>query len=117
MPVRRPCLDCPKLAEPGQARCTACTRHRRQALGSATARGYDSRWAKHAKAAIADHRAKHGDICPGYRRPAHTIHPDQWVCDHDLGPLCRSCNATKAATEDRTRARQDSPSRRRPNGT
>jgi 5-methylcytosine-specific restriction protein A len=103
--VRRPCLEpgCPNLAQPGHPRCLNCTRaHRRQA-GTTAARGYGPTWRRHAHAAIATHRAQHGDTCPGWARQPHAIAPSQWVCDHDLGPLCRSCNARKAATVDKAR--------------
>jgi 5-methylcytosine-specific restriction protein A len=101
--VRRPCLDCGTLTN-GTTRCDPCTRATRRARGSATARGYNAAWARHAKATIAAHRRRHGDTCPGWDRPAHPIAPADWVCDHDIGPLCRSCNGTKAATLDRARA-------------
>jgi 5-methylcytosine-specific restriction protein A len=106
--VRRPCLSCPALAEPGKPRCEPCRLARVRAInrvrGSATARGYGSAWARHAKAAIAAYRAAHGDICPGWDRAPHAIDPKSWCCDHQTGPLCRGCNSRKAATVDKLSA-------------
>jgi hypothetical protein len=47
--------------------------------------------------------AQHGQVCPGWGRPAHES--TDLVVDHDVGPLCRSCNSRKAATVDKARAR------------
>lgn len=99
--VGRPCLDCGAITH-GGPRCPTCTRTHRRSQGSATARGYNAAWARHAQQAITDYRARHGDICPGFRREPHAA--TDWACDHDLGPMCRSCNARKAATADRARA-------------
>jgi hypothetical protein len=105
--VRRPCLEphCPNLAAPGQPRCTPCTISHRRARPTTTAQGYGWTWQRHARSAITAYRQTHGDICPGFGTPAHPITPpNHWVCDHDLGPLCQSCNGRKAATVDRARA-------------
>jgi hypothetical protein len=109
---RRPCLvpGCPNLAAPGKPRCpdhhAARSRAVSRARGSATARGYDSKWAAYAKARIAAWRERHGDICPGWDRDPHPVdNPRSWVCDHDAGQaMCRSCNSRKAATHDKARA-------------
>jgi len=57
--------------------------------------------------AVADWRAKHGDVCPGYNRPPHPA--TDLTADHLLpraqggGPgsplavLCRSCNSARGA--------------------
>lgn len=66
---------------------------------------YHGSWPTEAKARIAAHRANHGDLCPGWARDPHPIDPTAWTCDHDLGPLCRSCNSRKGATIDKERAR------------
>ena len=57
-------------------------------------------------AAVAAHRAQHGDWCPGWGRPAHAstdLTADHIVeishggaPDGDLQVLCRSCNSRKA---------------------
>jgi 5-methylcytosine-specific restriction enzyme A len=53
---------------------------------------------------MAEHRACHGDWCPGFGLPAHA--DADLVVDHDVGVLCRSCNGRKAATVDKQRARR-----------
>lgn len=57
--------------------------------------------------AVADHKAIHGNWCPGYQVPAHTS--DRLTADHltpvaaggapdgPLGVLCVSCNSRKGA--------------------
>ena len=98
----RPCLDCGTPAP--RTRCRRCeARHQHKRNQSPQRDKYRGDWARIAKAAIAQHRATHGDICPGYRTPPHPVTPDQWTCDHDLGPLCRPCNGRKGATEDKGR--------------
>lgn len=113
VPARRTCIDCPNTAPPGKSRCPDCQRRTNRARGSATARGYDHTWQRHARQAITAHRTQHGDTCPGWNRPAHTIHPTDWVCDHDIGPLCRPCNSSKAGSHDRQRATQQRQQRDR----
>lgn len=58
-------------------------------------------------AAVAAYRAEHGDVCPGYGRPAHPS--NDLTADHTLararggGPttplevLCRRCNSARGA--------------------
>lgn len=116
---RRPCLGIPQadappacptqaLAPEGKSRCLACerlTRKPHEARRPPRSKAqYKGGWPAQAKAAIAAHRAIHGDVCPGWQREPHPIHPSHWVCDHDVGPLCTSCNGTKAATADKQRA-------------
>ena len=108
--VRRPCLDCSALAEPGKPRCATCHQARTRAISRA--RGTDSQPAATTPSGHATPRPpspptaqRHGDICPGWGRDPHPIDPKSWCCDHDLGALCRSCNARKAATADKQRAR------------
>lgn len=62
---------------------------------------YRGDWPTRSRAAIAAHRAQHGDVCPGWRHPPHVIHRSEWTCDHELGPLCRSCNSRKGVMHDR----------------
>jgi len=59
-------------------------------------------------AVVAAHRAMHGDVCPGWLRPAHAS--SDLTADHvvpvaaggaEAGPLqviCRSCNSAKRDT-------------------
>lgn len=67
---------------------------------------YRGTWPKESAARIAAHRALNGDVCPGYGRAPHPIDPADWTCDHDLGPLCRSCNGRKGATTDKQHRRR-----------
>lgn len=75
---------------------------------------YVDRDRKRRKAAVDAHRARHGDWCPGFGRPAHAA--TDLTADHivemqeggspdgALGVLCRSCNSRKAqATQTRLR--------------
>jgi hypothetical protein len=66
------------------------------------ARGYGAPWAKRSRRARQAWISEHGWLCPGWKRPHHVA--DDLVVDHDLGVLCRQCNSTKAATEDKARA-------------
>lgn len=102
---RRPCLGCPhgNIAEPGKPRCRSCEQQY-QRQRNASRPQYRGTWATHSKQAIAAYRAEHGDVCPGWSRPPHPVTPDQWTCDHDLGPLCRKCNSAKGGSHDRRRA-------------
>lgn len=110
MPRQRmkPCAQpgCPELQH--DSRCPDHRRddgrYRRQ-FGSKRAEPRDR--ARRASA-VAQHRAQHGDWCPGYERPPHPS--SDLTADHiievaaggddhgDLQVLCRSCNSTKAAT-------------------
>lgn len=119
---RRPCLGTPPapghpptcpthaIAPLGRSRCDDCdTATKRTQEANRPPRDkarYHGTWPTLARQTIATHRATHGDICPGWEREPHPIIPDQWVCDHDAGPMCRSCNGRKAATHDRARATQ-----------
>lgn len=86
----RRCIDCQTPHTTTRARCPTCH-----------ARRYGSSWRTTSRTTIAEHIARHGPTCPGYHRPAHTVPATHLVTDHDLGVLCRSCNAAKANTEDR----------------
>lgn len=105
----RPCLDCGRLTR-NPSRCdehqAAWQARQDQLRGSATQRGYDSQWQRTAKAAVAAHRAAHGDWCPGHGVPAHQS--SDLTADHivpkarggsdsaeNVAVLCRSCNARK----------------------
>jgi 5-methylcytosine-specific restriction protein A len=106
---QRPCLDCGRLTR-NPSRCdthqAAWQARHDQQRGSATARGYDSRWACTARQAVANHRAQHGDWCPGWKRPPHRA--SDLTADHatpkalggtddpdNVQVLCRSCNSRK----------------------
>lgn len=106
---QRPCLVCgrltrnPSRCDVHQAEYMAARNARR---GSANARGYTAEYRKRAAYVLAQHRATHGEHCPGYRVPAH-VSSDLTV-DHivplakggthelsNLSVLCRACNARK----------------------
>jgi 5-methylcytosine-specific restriction protein A len=102
-PARRLCADCPNPAPPGHTRCPPCDRTHRTRYTHRNQQ-YRGTWPTTAARRIANYRARHGDICPGYGTEPHPT--TDWVCDHDLGPMCRSCNSRKAATTDRARRRR-----------
>jgi len=97
----RYCLDCRGLTD--ATRCPSCRgahdRGRRKAAGYD--QRYDHAWRKHSKQTREAWVGGHGPWCPGYRRPGHWVTPTALVVDHDIGVLCRACNGTKAATEDK----------------
>ena len=112
----RRCLDCPVITQ--ATRCDTCakahrTTPRRRATQAAyertparkayKAHRYDRAWAANSKATRAAHVAQHGWTCPGYKRDPHPS--TDLVVDHDLGVLCRTCNAVKASTEDAAKQR------------
>lgn len=74
---------------------------------------YSGTWDRQAKQAIAAYRDTHGDVCPGWHHEPHLILPSQWACDHDLGPLCASCNGRKAALHDRPQHQAEHNTQRR----
>lgn len=107
----RPCLDCQTLTR-NPSRCDSCQIARDQTVnaerGSATARGYGAAWQRIAKAVLARHRRLHGDMCPGWQRPAHPatdLTVDHWIPKakggtddpENLTVLCRSCNSAKGS--------------------
>ncbi|MFF1597681.1 HNH endonuclease [Streptomyces mirabilis] len=79
---------------------------RERQRGSASKRGYTSRYRALASSVIAEHRASHGDRCPGWGTVPHTA--TDLTVDHviplakggthdraNLRVLCRSCNSRK----------------------
>jgi 5-methylcytosine-specific restriction protein A len=111
MPGRRPrpCLDCGTLTR-NPSRCdehqAAWEQRRDRARGTSTQRGYGTAWRRTAAAAVAEHRAIHGDWCPGWNVPAHEA--SDLTADHivskarggsdepsNVQVLCRPCNARK----------------------
>lgn len=103
--ARRPCLTDPThpLAPEGKSRCVGCESEL-QRERNASRPQYRGTWPTESRQRIAEHRAIHGDRCPGWEHPPHDIHPDDWACDHDVGPLCIRCNGRKGGGHDRQRA-------------
>lgn len=110
MPMKL-CLDCGALFRPEgsrKSRCVAChaakERTRAPRPSGATR---DWRERQRRAQAVADHRATVGDVCPGWRGPAHAAtdltadHVDPVARGGDprglLVVLCRSCNSSKRA--------------------
>lgn len=94
----RRCLDCTRLVHLGP-RCSTCQRARDRRRWQTKRHRYDTAWRATSKQTRDEHLATHGPTCPGYARPAHPA--TDLVVDHDLGVLCRTCNAVKANTADR----------------
>jgi 5-methylcytosine-specific restriction protein A len=117
MPIMRRCLGyqgqrCGTLLEHG----TRCTIHSRMVnraeMTTRHTRRPDFRADQQRRAvAVAQHRARWGDWCPGWRRPGHIAadltadHPTSVARGGDeRGPLevlCHSCNSAKSDDGDR----------------
>lgn len=93
-----------------------CPEHKRQAARhhqatTPTAVTRDKAERNRRRAFVEAHRERHGEWCPGYGRPPHTLTPADagLTADHitpiahgghpngPLQALCRSCNSRKAA--------------------
>lgn len=83
--IPRRCLGRCGRTVVGRSRCPQCS--------SLIRLKYSGDWEARARAAVAAHRAAHGDLCPGWERVAHPA--TDLVLDHHVGVLCRSCNTTK----------------------
>jgi 5-methylcytosine-specific restriction protein A len=100
---RRPCLDC-GVPTPG-TRCPTHTRQHDQQR-NATRTHYRGDWPALARAVVAQHRATHGDWCPGWAVPPHPA--TDLTCDHvdprsltsGLRVLCRACNGRRGTRPD-----------------
>lgn len=108
-----PCLVCgrpcagPRCSEHGGS--NSQTRPR-----SSTAQGYGADWRRVRDRAIAAHLAKHGPVCPGWRKDPHPVSPDELSADHivpisrggarldpaNIAVLCVPCNSAKRDTLD-----------------
>lgn len=104
--ANRPCLGCGKLST--KTRCPACSRiHERNRTPRPTNLTRDWTERQRRARAVADHRAIHGDWCPGWQRSPHQS--TDLTADHvaavatggnpkgELEVLCRSCNGAKGA--------------------
>lgn len=98
--AKRPCLGCDTpTTGPRCPRCQHADDNQRWATGKGDR--YNTAWRKHSQQTRTAWVEAHGWNCPGYQRPPHP-HRDL-VVDHDLGVLCRPCNAVKASTTDKQR--------------
>jgi 5-methylcytosine-specific restriction protein A len=88
-----------------------CTEHARQSNRSRHNALYSTRaWQRLSARVLRAWRGEHGDLCPGYRRPAHGA--SDLTVDHivplaaggapfdvaNTSVLCRSCNSTKGGS-------------------
>lgn len=104
---RRPCFTtgCHQLAPPGKPRCPTCEQAH-QRTRNARRTHYQGDWPRLSRQAIAQHRAIHGDWCPGWRRPPHPAtdltadHTQPRSLDAGLRVLCRSCNSARGNRTD-----------------
>ena len=88
-----------------------CTEHARESSRSRHNALYSTRvWQRLSARVLRAWRGEHGDLCPGYQRPAHRA--SDLTVDHvvplavggapfdvaNTSVLCRSCNSTKGAS-------------------
>ena len=97
--MKRPCLNCGRATS--GTRCPPCQQAHDAQRWQAKNGRYNGEWRKTSPATIAQHRARYGDVCPGWQREPHEAR--DLVVDHDVGVLCRACNGVKAATYDKQR--------------
>lgn len=103
--ARRPCLDCPVIAQPGHARCPDHERKHQHDRNTRRTH-YHGDWPRIAAQAVVAHRAQHGDWCPGWHRPPHPAtdltcdHVDPTTLTEGVRVLCRSCNARRGNNPD-----------------
>jgi 5-methylcytosine-specific restriction protein A len=111
MALKRPCLGCGRLGR-WRTRCPRCQASidRRKAAARPDLHA-DAAERCRRRLAVAEHRARYGDWCPGYSEPpGRPAHPSaDLTADHagmvglghpGSGPLvvrCRSCNSARAA--------------------
>jgi 5-methylcytosine-specific restriction protein A len=110
MALKRPCLGCGTLGR-WRHRCPPCEALRECAKVARRPERKTAAETRRRREAVADHRARVGDWCPGYSEPpGHPGHPSvDLTADHagmvglghpEHGPLvvrCRSCNSARAA--------------------
>lgn len=98
--AKRPCLECGTPTP--RTRCPSCERSHDHARGTTASRGYGTQWRKDSERQRKAWVEANGWTCHGWEVPSHPA--TDLVTDHDVGVLCRSCNARKAATVDKQRA-------------
>jgi 5-methylcytosine-specific restriction enzyme A len=103
--ARRSLSTCAQPGCPVLSRYTWCNEHKPQRTDEQRHRSSWS-WRQISARAVADHRALHGDWCPGYDRAPHAatdlttdhVHPlARGGDDRTITVLCRSCNSRKGA--------------------
>lgn len=110
MPGLRPCTDCGTPYRTQTERCPnpRCPRSRRRANPGQQGRiARSHRERRRRAAAVAEHRARFGEWCPGWNVPAHrVVPPNRLSADHIVpqslggadGPLqvrCVKCNTAR----------------------
>lgn len=100
---KRHCLDCRALIDRTRTRCPRCQATRTAPKRAADAKRYDSQWRAESARVRQAWVAAHGWVCPGWERDAHPS--TDLVVDHDVGPLCRRCNSSKAGGYDKAKRR------------
>jgi 5-methylcytosine-specific restriction protein A len=110
----RSCLGCGVLVR-GASRCPRCKAKREQAKSARRPGLKRADETRRRREAVADHRARHGDWCPGVPELGRPAHPSaDLTADHvgevrlghaESGPLvvrCRPCNSARSANVART---------------
>ncbi len=100
----RPCLSCATPTR-NTTRCNRCGGDR-----APTRQGYGNAERTRRASVVQQWRAQHGDLCPGWQRPAHVVSPpNKLTADHvqavarggsqqgALQVLCLRCNGAKGA--------------------
>ncbi|MEU1030202.1 HNH endonuclease [Streptomyces mirabilis] len=116
--AKKPCLKCGRLTT-NPSRCDVHQKEweaARQKLrdaerGSASQRGYDSKYRRIRAQVLRAHRARNGDLCEGWGVPAHAS--QDLTVDHiiplakggthrreNLRVLCRRCNSSRGSKPD-----------------
>jgi 5-methylcytosine-specific restriction protein A len=103
--IPRPCLSCGTPTR-NTTRCNRCGGDR-----TPTRQGYGNAERTRRAAVVQQWRAQHGDVCPGWQRPAHAVSPpNKLTADHvravarggsqqgALQVLCLRCNGAKGAS-------------------
>lgn len=103
---KRPCLDCGALSTGSRCPIHQAVRDNERYSRRTRQRPHAERMRR--ARVVAQHRAEHGDLCPGWKRPPHPS--ADLTADHvipvaaggneqgQLAVLCRPCNSSKKAT-------------------
>jgi hypothetical protein len=109
MSLPRACLGCGVLVR-GASRCPRCKAGRERAKAARRPDRKRADETRRRREAVADHRARYGDWCPGVTELGRGAHPSaDLTADHihevrlggaESGPLvvrCRPCNSARSA--------------------